>query len=98
MKNVTELTNARSHGYPVRMFDRASLSQMLYDTLRQPEAHIRTGKQLVDIERRAGGVTAHFADGTHKKGSVVIGADGVWSTVRDLMRCDAPEGLFDPIP
>ncbi|KAK8121825.1 hypothetical protein PG984_010495 [Apiospora sp. TS-2023a] len=87
-----------AHGYPVRMFNRGSLGQMLYDSLRQPEAHIRTGKQLVDIEQRAGGVMAHFADGTREEGSIVIGADGVWSSVRDLMRCDAPEGLFDAIP
>ncbi|KAK7914000.1 6-hydroxynicotinate 3-monooxygenase [Apiospora marii] len=87
-----------AHGYPVRMFDRASLGQMLYDALREPAAHVRTGKQLVDIERRAGGVTAHFADGTREEGSIVIGADGIWSTVRDLMRRDAPEGLFDAVP
>ncbi|KAK6860599.1 hypothetical protein PG995_004235 [Apiospora arundinis] len=86
------------HGYPVRMFDRASLAQMLYDNLREPGAHIKTNKQLVDIKRRAGGVAAHFADGTHEDGSIVIGADGVWSTVRDFMRRDSPEGLFDANP
>ncbi|KAK7961757.1 uncharacterized protein PG986_002582 [Apiospora aurea] len=50
-----------AHGYPVRMFDRASLGKMLYDTLRAPETHICTNKQLVEIERRVGGVTAIFA-------------------------------------
>ncbi|KAK8016940.1 hypothetical protein PG993_015129 [Apiospora rasikravindrae] len=87
-----------AHGYPVRMFDRASLSRMLYDTLREPGAHIRTSKQLVDVERRAGGVTAVFADGTREEGSIVIGADGIWSPVRNLMRRDAPEGLFEENP
>ncbi|KAK8103618.1 6-hydroxynicotinate 3-monooxygenase [Apiospora kogelbergensis] len=86
------------HGYPVRMFDRASLAQMLYDNLRDPTTHIRTGKLLVDIQRRAGGVTAHFADGTREDGSIVIGADGIWSTARELMRRDSPEGLFDANP
>ncbi|KAK8075677.1 hypothetical protein PG997_010340 [Apiospora hydei] len=87
-----------AHGYPVRMFDRASLGKMLYDTLRAPEAHIRTRKQLIDIERRAGGVAATFADGTREEGSIIIGADGIWSKVRDLMRRDAPEGLFAENP
>ncbi|KAK8064540.1 hypothetical protein PG994_007178 [Apiospora phragmitis] len=98
LHQVGLLVPAHPHGYPVRMFDRASLGHMLYDTLREPAAHIRTGRQLVDVERRAGGVTAHFAGGSREEGSIIIGADGIWSTVRDFMRRDAPEGLFDEFP
>jgi 2-polyprenyl-6-methoxyphenol hydroxylase-like FAD-dependent oxidoreductase len=41
-----------------------------------------------------GGVTAHFADGSTARADVLIGADGIHSTVRRLIDPAAPEPRF----
>ena len=47
-----------------------------------PEANYHRGKELRRVERRGQGVVAHFADGSSEEGDVLIGADGIRSTVR----------------
>lgn len=56
----------------------------LYSELRRlmPDSAYRVGMTLQDVENRADGVTAIFADGTRVRGDVLIGADGLRSTVR----------------
>ena len=56
----------------------------LYDMLRRafPSAHYHRGKELVAFEERPDGVAARFADGSVAEGDVLIGADGLRSTVR----------------
>jgi 2-polyprenyl-6-methoxyphenol hydroxylase-like FAD-dependent oxidoreductase len=41
-----------------------------------------SGMELRGVEQDADGVTAHFADGTSAHGDVLVGADGIRSTVR----------------
>jgi 2-polyprenyl-6-methoxyphenol hydroxylase-like FAD-dependent oxidoreductase len=56
-----------------------------------PAASIHTAKKLVGLEQTTGRVTLSFADGSRASADAVIGADGVHSTVRELMiGCDAP--------
>ena len=47
-----------------------------------PAGHYRLGKELVRVEQRPNGVTAHFADATRAGGDLIVGADGFRSTVR----------------
>jgi len=56
----------------------------LYDMLRRafPTTRYHRGKELVAVEERAGGVAALFSDGTLAEGDVLVGADGLRSTVR----------------
>jgi len=56
----------------------------LYRALREalPKENYRLGKKLARVEQHDTGVTAHFADGTRESGDILVGADGVRSTVR----------------
>ena len=56
------------------------LYHALLDAL--PARTYRFGKKLTRIEQDADGVTAIFADGTSERGDLLVGADGVRSTVR----------------
>ncbi|WP_410615544.1 FAD-dependent oxidoreductase [Amycolatopsis sp. lyj-109] len=46
------------------------------------DQEVRYGKRFTHYEADDGGVTAHFADGTSVRGSLLVGADGVNSPVR----------------
>ena len=54
-----------------------------------PAADYRFGMGLEHIEQDAGGVTAIFADGTRARGDLLVGADGVRSTVREILLPEA---------
>ncbi|MCX4746225.1 FAD-dependent monooxygenase [Kitasatospora sp. NBC_01287] len=69
---------------------RTDLYAVLERRLREVGITVEYGKRLVDVAERPDGVTAHFADGTSAEGDVLIGADGVRSTVRTLIDPAAP--------
>ena len=56
----------------------------IYRPLRDafPPAHYRAGMRLARCEETADDVTAIFSDGTRETGDLLIGADGIHSTVR----------------
>jgi 2-polyprenyl-6-methoxyphenol hydroxylase-like FAD-dependent oxidoreductase len=56
----------------------------LYRSLREalPAECYRLGHALVRVEQDADGVKAVFADGTQARGDLLVGADGIRSTVR----------------
>ncbi len=56
------------------------LYRALLDAL--PPHSYRFGKAFRGVEQDAHGVTAAFADGTRERGDLLVGADGVRSTVR----------------
>ena len=57
----------------------------LYQALRDalPAQTYRLGKRLHRVEQDGAGVTALFADGTRERGDLLVGADGIRSTVRE---------------
>ena len=65
----------------------ARVYRLLKDAL--PERDYHFGKSLERVEQDAGGVTAVFADGTRARGDLLVGADGVRSTVRERLLPEA---------
>jgi 2-polyprenyl-6-methoxyphenol hydroxylase-like FAD-dependent oxidoreductase len=70
---------------------RADLFRVLHDHALAEGVRIEHGKRLTSVEETASGVVAHFADGSTASGDVLIGADGIHSTVRALIDPQAPD-------
>lgn len=80
------------------LFNRGDFATTLLNALDKKEERVKTGKRLSKITNNKTSVRVDFIDGTHEEGSIVVGADGVWSSVRDQMATLAPKGLFDETP
>ncbi|KAH8895815.1 FAD/NAD(P)-binding domain-containing protein [Thozetella sp. PMI_491] len=74
-----------NHGYDMMLFERWQLIRLLYETLPNQEARVRTDKSLKRLEVTTDCVRVHFEDGSVDEGSIVVGADGVHSKVRELV-------------
>jgi FAD-dependent urate hydroxylase len=70
--------------------ERARLYRVLHDQALQRGIPVVHGKRLFDIEQSPDGVLARFADGTEERGGFLVGADGIWSTTRQLLDPEAP--------
>ncbi|HVZ53128.1 MAG TPA: FAD binding domain-containing protein [Pseudolabrys sp.] len=59
----------------------------MYDLLRQvyPSERYHRGKELTQIAQDADSVTANFADGTRASADLLIGCDGLRSSVRNIV-------------
>lgn len=69
---------------------RADLYRVLHDEAASRGVRVEYGKRLVSAEQTADGVRAVFADGSEAFGDVLIGCDGIHSTVRRIIDPDAP--------
>ncbi|MFH8738050.1 FAD-dependent oxidoreductase [Streptomyces sp. NPDC017964] len=70
---------------------RADLYRAIYDEAERRSVPIHHGKRLTGTTDTDSGVTAHFADGTQASADILIGADGIRSTVRPLIDPLAPQ-------
>jgi 2-polyprenyl-6-methoxyphenol hydroxylase-like FAD-dependent oxidoreductase len=73
----------RLYGAPYLCMHRAELHGALASVM--PPEIIHLGKKLVGLDQADGRVRLTFADGTRASADAVIGADGVHSTVRDII-------------
>ncbi|HEY6026849.1 MAG TPA: FAD-dependent monooxygenase [Pseudolabrys sp.] len=72
------------YGAPYLCMHRADLHDALASAV--PAETIHLGRKLVGLDQSGGGrVTVSFADGSKATADAVIGADGVHSTVRDIV-------------
>jgi 2-polyprenyl-6-methoxyphenol hydroxylase-like FAD-dependent oxidoreductase len=93
---------------PRQLIDRGALHRILRGRAEQAGVRIHDGKKLIRVDGHTDGVAAHFADGSSASADILIGADGVHSTVRRLIDPDAPaarylgllgfEGIVDDAP
>lgn len=75
---------------PLRAVHRSDLYRALHDRAAAFGVRTEYGKRLVDVRESGESVTAFFEDGASTTADVLIGADGVHSTVRRLIDPGAP--------
>ncbi|KAH6638662.1 hypothetical protein BKA67DRAFT_596432 [Truncatella angustata] len=77
----------KNHGEYPRVLGRHELTKILFESLpRESQERMRPNKQVQNISTSKDGVTVSCTDGTSFEGSIVIGADGCHSPVREQMR------------
>ncbi|KAF9889231.1 hypothetical protein FE257_007544 [Aspergillus nanangensis] len=75
------------NGFGVLTLERKVFLDTIYEHL-PDKSHIRTGTRVVDVIDNDDGVIVKLEDGSTEEGDILIGCDGVHSTVRQLMwRC-----------
>ncbi|CAO3672238.1 unnamed protein product [Umbelopsis vinacea] len=72
------------HGYPMVFFERKTLLEIMYNS-HPNKSKLLSNKHVQSIEEEENGVKVTTKDGSVYEGDIVIGADGVWSTVRQSM-------------
>lgn len=75
---------------PRLMIERGDLHQVLHDQAVAAGVPMAYDKRLTGVEESPDGVTARFADGTTATADVLVGADGIRSTVRRIIDPSAP--------
>ncbi|GHC96367.1 FAD-dependent oxidoreductase [Novosphingobium pokkalii] len=73
---------------------RRALQRVLGDSARELGADIRLGLTVAALDEDADGVTVTFSDGSTDRFAVVVGADGVYSQLRQMILPDAEKPQF----
>lgn len=78
----------RRHGYPMVFFERRMLIEILYRHVRS-RGKVLTSKRVVGVRQDEHAVFVECEDGSSYEGGVLIGADGIRSTVgRHIVQAD----------
>lgn len=73
-----------SHGTDMLLLERREFLRILHDGM-PDKSHIRTGSSIKKIVHAQDRVEVTLFDGSVEVGDIVMGCDGVYSTVRSLM-------------
>jgi 2-polyprenyl-6-methoxyphenol hydroxylase-like FAD-dependent oxidoreductase len=77
--------------YPYALIHRADIHAVLLQACRSsPMITLVTSQKVVRFEDRGDKVVAYTEDGTSFEGAALIGADGLWSTIRATVVGDGP--------
>lgn len=87
----------RPDGLTSRMMPRAELFVALAEMARQHGVVVHHGKRLTDARNTGSGVVARFDDGSEATGDLLIGADGIHSTIRSIVDPAAPDPRYVPV-
>jgi 3-hydroxybenzoate 6-monooxygenase len=79
-------TFRRKFKHPYALIHRADLHKVLLDTCRKSNLiRLDASQKIVKIDETGDGVTAKTESGKEYRGAALIGADGLWSTVRQML-------------
>jgi len=78
------------YGAPYATIHRADLQNLLHAAARAEGVPVRLGQTVQGWRETSGGVQVNTADGQSVQADALIGADGVWSAVRQQLLGDAP--------
>ena len=84
-------------GVPSQLIRRADLYRGLRDEAQARGVEVLYGKAFVDAPIADGRVMARFADGTTAEGDLLIGCDGIQSTVRRVIDPQAAPVRYVPV-
>jgi 3-hydroxybenzoate 6-monooxygenase len=75
-----------TYGFPYGVIYRADLHQVFLEACRaQPNVTLRTSAKVASFEQTAEAVTVRLESGETVEGSALIGADGMWSRIREAV-------------
>ncbi len=83
--SLGEAFRKRFH-HPYALIHRADLLNVLLDACRKSKMiRLDSSQKVVDLEETGNGITVKTASGNTYRGAALIGADGLWSTIRQIV-------------
>lgn len=73
---------------------RPVLHDILSSTVRSEGVHVSLGVKVDTLRQDEAGVDVTFTDGTAGRYDLVVGADGIYSSIRDMLFPDVPKPQF----
>ncbi len=71
---------------PYAVIHRADMLNVIHDACRKSDLiTLTTSQKVVEVDQDAGGVTARAESGETFTGAALIGCDGLWSTIRQML-------------
>lgn len=75
-----------AYGYPYGVIYRADLHQVFLDACKAlPGVVLRTSSKVESFAQDSAGVTVRLAGGEQLRGDALVGADGLWSRIREAV-------------
>jgi salicylate hydroxylase len=76
----------KKFNYPYALIHRADLHNVLLDACRKSNRiRLDAAQKVVTVDDSGGGITAKTESGKDYRGAALIGADGLWSTIRQMV-------------
>jgi 2-polyprenyl-6-methoxyphenol hydroxylase-like FAD-dependent oxidoreductase len=95
VQEVVPLPKVAGPDYPaIAGITRGGLHQLMVEAVQREKIPVRLGTSIAALVQDATGVTVGFTDGSEQHADLVVGADGLHSTVRSLAFSDAPRPQY----
>jgi 2-polyprenyl-6-methoxyphenol hydroxylase-like FAD-dependent oxidoreductase len=79
------------YGFAYSVMHRGDLLTVLHQACQEDERiTLESGREVIELTDRGGAAHVRFADGGSYQCDAVVGADGLWSTARQLVSDDRP--------